>query len=369
MIKFLSIYRVLLFLFILILFILYFVPIDSCEYGVENLVVNQNIRETNLAYVDIHFSEYQISVYPELNNIFCLGKVKEIQVTENYNNLLYQEKNIEITTYSSKLLKQFVYVLFLIIQIINLRIFDKKKNHILNALLTILFNFYFFSNLINFILFLILTQLIIYFYFNNEVKTIEAFSILKNKKYYFLLLIFLNIFIAYEMIFEEYFFIGSYLINYNFGFMRRGLIGSFLINLNLTAFEIIILTTLILMFLYSFFQYLMINLLEKNDNIFLNIITFSPLIIFYQFVNTTHLVNSNLMGGEFIGLLTIAYSAFIKDNQNKYNLFLLFLLFNLSIYTHEVNALSIVVIYIILKNKKITIVNIFSLSILHIYTL
>ena len=118
MIKFLSIYRVLLFLFILILFILYFVPIDSCEYGVENLVVNQNIRETNLAYVDIHFSEYQISVYPELNNIFCLGKVKEIQVTENYNNLLYQEKNIEITTYSSKLLKQFVYVLFLIIQII-----------------------------------------------------------------------------------------------------------------------------------------------------------------------------------------------------------------------------------------------------------
>ena len=69
------------------------------------------------------------------------------------------------------------------------------------------------------------------------------------------------------------------------------------------------------------------------------------------------------MGGEFIGLLTIAYSAFIKDNQNKYNLFLLFLLFNLSIYTHEVNALSIVVIYIILKNKKITLVNIFSLSI------
>ena len=218
MIKFLSIYRVLLFLFILILFILYFVPIDSCEYGVENLVINQNIRESNLANVDIYFSEYQISVYPELTNIFCLGKVKKKQVTENYNNLLYQE-NIEITTHSSKLLKQFVYVLFLIIQIINLRIFDKKKNHILNALLTILFNFYFFSNLINFILFLILTQLIIYFYFNNEVKTIEAFSILKNKKYYFLLLIFLNIFIAYEMIFEEYFFIGSYLINYNFGFM------------------------------------------------------------------------------------------------------------------------------------------------------
>ena len=93
-----------------------------------------------------------------------------------------------------------------------------------------------------------------------------------------------------------------------------GLMGSILFNLNLTStFGLLILTALILIMLYILFQFLFIRLLEKNENIFLTLISFSPLILFYQLINTTHSVNSNLMGGEFLGLLTLIYAAYIKD--------------------------------------------------------
>ena len=98
----------------------------------------------------------------------------------------------------------------------------------------------------------------------------------------------------------------------------RGLMGSILFNLNLTStFGLLILTALILIMSHILFQFLFIRLLEKNNNIFLTLISFSPIILFYQLINTTHSVNSNLMGGEFLGLLTLIYAAYIKDKQNN----------------------------------------------------
>ena len=120
--------------------------------------------------------------------------------------------------------------------------------------------------------------------------------------------------------------------------------------------------------LYILFQFLFIRLLEKNENIFLTLISFSPLILFYQLINTTHSVNSNLMGGEFLGLLTLIYAAYIKDKQNKYNLFFVLALFNISIYIHEVNILTLLTLYLILKNRVHALLTIFSVF-SHLYFL
>ena len=69
------------------------------------------------------------------------------------------------------------------------------------------------------------------------------------------------------------------------------------------------------------------------------------------------------MGGEFIGLLAVAYAAWIKNTQNKLNLFLLFLLFNVAIYTHEINVLCFLVIYLILKDNLLSFFNLLSVSV------
>ena len=115
--------------------------------------------------------------------------------------------------------------------------------------------------------------------------------------------------------------------------------------------------------LYILFQFLFIRLLEKM-RIYLTLISFSPLILFYQLINTTHSVNSNLMGGEFLGLLTLIYAAYIKDKQNKYNLFFVLALFNISIYIHEVNILTLLTLYLIFKKQSSCFVNnFFSISI------
>jgi len=359
--RFQLIYKIVLSFIFGFFFLLIVNPENSCELSKKQI---SDLSGFNVLTSDINYSDYQISIYPEVKNLFCLGKIKEITTSENTNNLLYEEKIINLTLYSSKTLKQFVYILFIIIYLFNLNIFNKKQNHIVCFLLSLLYSLYFFSNFVNFVVFLVLTQLVIYFYFTDELKALNIFLLSKNKSTYFIVFFLTNMFIAYEMVFEEYFFIGSYLINYEYGFMRRGLMGSILLNLNLTStFGLLILTALILIMLYVLFQFLFIGLLEKNNNIFLTLITFSPLILFYQFINTTHSVNSNLMGGEFLGLLTLVYAAYIKDKQNKYNLFLVLSLFNISIYTHEVNILTLFTLYLILKNRIHALLTLFSVSV------
>ncbi len=228
--KFTIIYRVFLYLFIFILLSFLIVSVNSCDFEKENIEDVQNILKYNPAKVDLNIRDFQISIFPEITNLFCLGKIKEVSIEENQNNLLYEEQIINVSIYSSDNLTIVMYILFLLIQLANLKVFKKTENHLISLLVSILFNLYFVSNPTSFFLFLFITQITIHFYFLNKNEVIELLSLENNKKILFFVLFVFNIFIAYEMIFEEYFFIGSYLINYNYGFMRRGLIGTILLN-------------------------------------------------------------------------------------------------------------------------------------------
>ena len=79
----------------------FIISVNSCEFEKEYLEGVQNILKYNPAKVDINIIDFQISIFPEVTNLFCLGKIKEVSVEKNLNNLLYEEQIINVSIYSS----------------------------------------------------------------------------------------------------------------------------------------------------------------------------------------------------------------------------------------------------------------------------
>ena len=59
---------------------------DSESVNYTNLF-KYNFLQSDL---NIHFEE--LSIFPEYDNLSCLGQIKNLEVKENQNNLLYSEK-------------------------------------------------------------------------------------------------------------------------------------------------------------------------------------------------------------------------------------------------------------------------------------
>ena len=323
----------------------------------------------NYIQSDLNLDFEEISIFPEYNNISCLGQINNLDVEKNQNNLLYSENLITLKIFTSTKLKSFIYALLLTLQIINLKFLSRRDNQILSFLYSVVFNLYFFAGIVEFLIYTTVGQIVIYS-FHTNVESLKKVYSLKLKKFIFPFFSATNLLILIDMIYEKYFFIDSYLLNYKFGFMRRGLVGNFILFSPFSTLLNIVLICCLLILLYSLFLYWTYSLLKKTDDIYLYFIAFSPLIFLYQLVNTTNSVNSNLMGGEFLGLVTVSYAAYAKDKLNFKNLTILLFLFTFSLYVHEINLLTIFVIHIILKNKFLLNLNLLSASIfLYFYIL
>jgi len=354
------------FISIVAIFIFLLLNFQKCQEINDSESVNYtNLFKYNFLQSDLNIHFEELSIFPEYENLSCLGQIKNLEVKENQNNLLYSEKILDIKIFTSTRLKNFIYTLMLALQITNLKILNKRDNHVISFLYSAVFNLYFFSGIVEFIIFTLVGQIVIHIFYTN----IDDFKkIYFSKKFIFSFFAITNFLIFTDMLFEKYFFIGSYLINYKFGFMRRGLLGNIVLFSPFNTLGNIIFICSLLIFLYSLYLYWTYSLLKKADNIYLNLIAFSPLVLFYQFINTTNSVNSNLMGGEFLGLVTVSYAAYIKDKINIKNLIILFCLFNFSIYVHEINLLTVFIIHIILNNKYLTTINFLSISVfLYLY--
>ena len=145
-VRFQLIYKLVLSFIFGLFFLLIINPENTCELSKKQI---SDLSGINVLTSDINYSDYQISIYPEVENLFCLGKIKEITSSENTNNLLYEEKIINLTLYSSKTLKEFVYVLFIIIYLFNLNIFNKKtKPHCVFFIITFIQLVFFFKILL-----------------------------------------------------------------------------------------------------------------------------------------------------------------------------------------------------------------------------
>lgn len=112
---------------------------------------------------DLNFKKKEVYIFPDVNNIKCIGKVGDFVIKENtikgyvYTNTKFINYLILIFNFG----QMFLNFLF--------NFFSKKKFYILNIIinLLILFNFYNSLNLISFN-FLFISHLIIYF-INNEI--------------------------------------------------------------------------------------------------------------------------------------------------------------------------------------------------------
>lgn len=142
---------------------------------------------------------------------------------------------------------------------------------------------------------------------------------------------------------------ADWLINYNFGFVRRGMFGSFLINLPYEYINIIFLieSILFITYLLTFFGifYLSYENIEKS---FLTIYLVSPLFLGFIFINKDASFRKEMLCVTTVTLLLI-YS----KSKNMLIYFATFLFYTLSIFSSEYGLmLFIPVCYLFFNNKN-----------------
>ena len=115
----------------------------------------------------------------------------------------------------------------------------------------------------------------------------------------------------------------DWLINYQGGFVRRGLIGEFLFQIhNIINFDLDILIFTFVSFLYLMVSFFLIKIIKYLENSQLNTLIFlSPGFFLYQ------IMNSEVIGRkDILFLLVLAFFVFFEKRLNNKNLFVLLIL-------------------------------------------
>lgn len=144
--------------------------------------------------------------------------------------------------------------------------------------------------------------------------------------------------------------IQEYIINYEFGFIRRGLLGTFYNLFTEDIFTIgyiyVPVTIFFIHFLYTFFILKIYNIQKKsNFDIF---IIYAPSLIMFQLF----LISGGPGYKELFGITSLLIILFGSKSEYKNYVYLGFLLFNISIYIHEINLFFIGFLFYITRNHK-----------------
>ena len=186
--------------------------------------------------------------------------------------------------------------------------------------------------------------------FKSKVKTN------KNKFYLLVSIIYLPVFLK---IFSNDYLIGYWLTNYNHGFIRRGLVGTFFINLPISKGAVLLFISLFVSFIYISIIYLTIKLFINSNNPYFIMFAASQFYLFYP------LWDKGVIGRpEILGILTFLYTAnCINTKESSINSYVILILFNVSIFTHEVNLFFLIPLMIlILQKKHLTLMSLLILS-------
>ena len=139
--------------------------------------------------------------------------------------------------------------------------------------------------------------------------------------------------------------IQEWLINYNYGFIRRGLLGTLLIKIiEILKLDIQIFMYIFFVVIYSIFFLLLFKILKnKTFDFYSLLILLSPLFLNYNlFLKSTILLPKELLG--YISLLI--FLQFQKTNK-KTTLFLFIFTYAVSVLSHEVNLILLPTIFYI----------------------
>ncbi len=131
--------------------------------------------------------------------------------------------------------------------------------------------------------------------------------------------------------------LGDWVINYNDGFVRRGLIGQILLYLDWylfipLLFSTFVFTVAIVIFKYFFLYRVFLSLL--NNNLFWFILFLSPAFLLFTFYDFEGGFRKENLG--FLSFIILIYS-YTEKNNSKY-LFISLFVFFLAAFSHEMNS-------------------------------
>jgi len=180
----------------------------------------------------------------------------------------------------------------------------------------------------------------------NSFENIHSkFKTNKNKFFLLVSIIYLPVFLK---IFSNDYLVGYWLTNYNHGFIRRGLAGTFFINLPFSKGAILLFVNLFVSFIYISIIYLTIKLFINSNNPYFIMFAASQFFLFYPLWDT------GVVGRpEIFGILTFLFTANCTNTkESSINSFVILILFNISIFTHEINLFFLIPLVILMLQKK-----------------
>lgn len=171
----------------------------------------------------------------------------------------------------------------------------------------------------------------------------------KMLPYFFLIILISTCFAAYIGYYDHNAFkMGDFLINYQGGFVRRGLLGEVIYQLGIiTGFNVGFLTFLLQCFLYAVFLVFSYLIIKDKDNILpYLLLVVSPFVFLFQL---------NDMGGGFrkeiiyFSLFSFFLYLFLNKSAKSYNKIFVFLmiLYPFLILTHEIFAVFLPYVFIV----------------------
>ena len=167
-------------------------------------------------------------------------------------------------------------------------------------------------------------------------------------------LIFISLVLLYVPLFQYYvnlnnigghsFMTADWLINYNFGYINRGLFGTILLNIFDNKHSILNALSVILILVYlSIFYFLSLTFKTRKQNIISIVLIFSPATFLFNIYDS-----QGSFRKEIIGILAIlSLSSYLYKKNNKL-IYLSSIVYSIGIFSHSVNLFFLITILIIL---------------------
>lgn len=336
--------------------------INKCEtYAASLSISSEKVFSLSQLNREFIFNDKNLTINSVLiedipNSINCLGKIWEV---DSKNNIIFIASNKAIFQIYKFLGYIFIFLYLFKTKVLNLLtlfftnlIFTISLNYIFN------FNFRFNPDLKFYSIQLeILDSVLISLVFFGLIKFFEKeyvskasfvplnFQIRKNIFIIFSSLYLIRILYILSTPFQTVDVIQEWLINYNYGFIRRGLIGTLLIKIiEYLKLDVQIFIYILLFVLYSIFFSLLFKILKnKTFDFYSLLILLSPLFLNYNlFLKSTILLPKELLG--YISLLMFLQ---FQITNKKIILFLFVLIYATSVLSHEVNLILLPTIFYI----------------------
>jgi len=329
----------------------------SSNYNIDDIgnceTHKGNINEiSNLGSYKKKLNNFEISLFPDFENIKCLGKIQSYEYQNENLDPFTGKPTINFFIYTSTNFKILIFAFLNTSYLIFLFKF-RKINLLSNYLIILFFNYlvsYFFE--FNFLISNFLINLIPVFVIstvllrNNILKS--KFLIFSKKN----LIIILNLLYLplYIKLIRLEFPLDYYLINYNNGYVRRGFLGSLIFNLSSFNLNIgLFLLVALLIFCYVYIIYETVNLIFEIKNYLAIFFFISPIFLVYP-LNQVYRFQSDFANPEILGICLLFYFFRLYKNKNRFYIFFIF--YAAALFTHELNLfiLPFILIFLYFEN-------------------